>query len=213
MKKVNRYVFSIMMLLVSLPLSACQFKLVTDQKHDVVPQAVRDMAGTYVGLWTMFGLDEEGQVVKLVSWTDTVQAANPRIDGNRAFILATDQMVFEDNNIPPMEVSWQEGYFLKPNGSLGDQFTETNGQITRMIQLSENVFTSASPASSQELASYRLPNISSGQHIMNKVVTRDEGLETHRITRVTTVNWTDSAGQDRSTQFVSLQGFHQRQAE
>ena len=44
---------------------------------------------------------------------------------------------------------------------------------------------------------------------MNKVVTSEEGVEIHRITRVTTVNWTDQAGQERSTQFVSLQGFHQ----
>jgi hypothetical protein len=77
--------------------------------------------------------------------------------------------------------------------------------------LSENVWVSVTPVSSQDLASYRLPNVSSGQHIVNKVVTSEEGVEVHRITRVTTVNWTDQAGQERSTQFVSLQGFHQRQ--
>lgn len=213
MKKVNRYIVSIMILLVSLPLSACQFKLVTDQNNGVVPQAVRDMAGNFAGSWTMFGLDEEGQAVKVVSWTDTVQAENPQIDGDRAYVLVTDEMVYEDNNIPPMQLTWNEGYFLMPDGTLGDQFVESYGQITKFNQLRENVWITVTPVSPQELENYRLPNISSGQHIMNKVVTRDEGLETHRITRVTTVNWTDPAGQERSTQFVSLQGVHQRQAE
>jgi hypothetical protein len=45
------------------------------------------------------------------------------------------------------------------------------------------------------------------------VVTSEEGIEIHRITRVTIVTWTDQAGQDRSIQFVSIQGFHKRQSE
>ena len=212
-RNLNRYIFGIMILLVSLPLSACQFKLVTDQNNGVVPQAVRDMAGTYVGSWTSFGIDAEGQVVKYASWTDTVKAENPQIDGDQAYVLATDEMVFEDNNIPPMKITWKEGYFLMPDGTLGDQFIETFGQITRMSQLSENAWTSATPAHAEELTTFGFPNVSAGQHVVTKVVTSEEGIETHRVTRVTTVNWTDHAGQDRSIQFVSLQGVHQRQSE
>ena len=217
-------------LLLALLLSACQpiqpdpaalsqiqpTETVTDQNNGsahVVPQAVRDLAGNYVGSWTVFGIDEEGQVVKLVSWTDTIQAENPQIDGEQAYVLTTGEMVFDSSNIPPMKIAGKEGYFLLPDGSLGDYFVETNGQLSKSNQLSENVWISVTPASSQDLASYRLPNVSSGQHILNKVVTSEEGVEIHRITRVTTVNWTDQAGQERSTQFVSLQGFHQRQAE
>lgn len=221
---------TISVLLLALLLSACQpiqpdpaalsqiqpTETVTDQNNGsshVVPQAVRDLEGNYVGSWTVFGIDEEGQVVKLVSWTDTIQAENPQIDGEQAYVLTTGEMVFDSSNIPPMKIAGKEGYFLLPDGSLGDYFVETNGQISKSNQLSENVWISVTPASSQDLASYRLPNVSSGQHILNKVVTSDEGVEIHRITRVTTVNWTDQAGQERSTQFVSLQGFHQRQAE
>jgi hypothetical protein len=221
---------TISVLLLALLLSACQpiqpdpaalsqiqpTETVTDQNNGsshVVPHAVRDLEGNYVGSWTVFGIDEEGQVVKLVSWTDTIQAENPQIDGERAYVLTTGEMVFDSSNIPPMKIAGKEGYFLLPDGSLGDYFVETNGQISKSNQLSENVWISVTPASSQDLASYRLPNVSSGQHIFNKVVTSEEGVEIHRITRVTTVNWTDQAGQERSTQFVSLQGFHQRQAE
>lgn len=221
---------TISVLLLALLLSACQpvqpdpaavsqtqpVETVTDQNNGsshVVPQAVRNLEGNYVGSWTVFGIDEEGQVVKLMSWTDTIQAENPQIDGEQAYVLTTGEMVFDSGNIPPMKIAGKEGYFLLPDGTLGDYFVETNGQVSKSNQLSENVWISVTPASSQDLASYRLPNISSGQHVLNKVVTSEGGVETHRITRVTTVNWTDQAGQEHSTQFVSLQGFHQRQAE
>ena len=46
---------------------------------------------------------------------------------------------------------------------------------------------------------------------MVKVVTREKGVETHRITRVTTVSWKDQDGKERWLHFVSLQGFHKRQ--
>ena len=209
MKTLNRHIVSIMMLLVLLSLAACQSMLVTAQE---MPQAVRDMVGTYVGSWDMFGIDAEGQVVKYASWTDTVTAENPQIDGDRAYVHATDEMVFEDSNIPPMTVTWKEGYFLNPDGSLGDQFIESFGQTTRMIQLSENVWTSATPAHAEELTSLGFPN-ASGQHVATKVVTNEAGVETHRVTRVTTVHWTDHAEQDRWIQFVSLKGVHQRQSE
>jgi hypothetical protein len=220
---------TISVLLLALLLSACQpiqphpavlsqiqpTATVADQTNGsshVVPQAVRDLEGNYVGSWTVFGIDEAGQGVKLVSWTDTIQAENPQIDGEQAYVLTTGEMVFDSSNLPPMKIAGKEGYFLLPDGSLGGYFVETNGQLSKRTQLSENVWISVTPASAQDLTSYRLPNVSSGQHILNKVVTSDEGMEIHRITRVTTVNWTDPAGQERSTQFVSLQGFHQRQA-
>ncbi len=179
----------------------------------VVPQAVRDLTGSYVGSWTLFGIDEAGQVFKLVSWTDTIQAENPQIDGEQAYVLTTGEMVFEGNNIPPMNIAGKEGYFLLPDGTLGDYFVETNGQVSKSTRVSDDVWISVTPASPQDLASYRLPNVVSGQHILNKVVTSEDGAEIHRIIRVTTVTWTDDAGQERSTQFVSLQGVHRRQAE
>ena len=219
---------AIPVLLLALLLSACQpiqrdpvgssqvqpTETVTVQNSgssQVVPQAVRDLAGTYAGSWTLFGIDEEGQVVTLMSWTDTIQAENPQVDGDQAYVLTTGEMVFDNSNIPPLQIAGKEGYFLLGDGTLGDYFVETNGQVSKSHHLGEDVWVSVTPASSQDLASYGLPNVSSGQHIMNKVITSEAGVEVHRITRVTTVNWTDQAGQERSIQFVSLQGFHQRQ--
>ncbi len=218
----------ILVLLLALLLSACRpiqrdpaatsqiqpSETATDQDHGsshVIPQAVRDLAGAYAGSWTVFGIDEAGQVVKLVSWTDTIEAENPQIEDEQAYVLTTGEMVFDNSNIPPMKIAGKEGYFLLGDGSLGDYFVETNGQVSKSYQLGENAWISVTPASPQDLASYHLPDGSSGQHIVNKVVTSEGGAEVHRITRVTTVSWTDQVGRERSTQFVSLQGFHQRQ--
>jgi hypothetical protein len=48
--------------------------------------------------------------------------------------------------------------------------------------------------------------------VLVKVVTKEQGVETHRISRLTTVSWKDREGKDRWLQFVSLQGFHKRQS-
>jgi hypothetical protein len=171
------------------------------------------LEGTYVGSWTLFGIDPESNVVKLAAWTDTIKAENAQIDEAQAFVLTTSEMVFEGSNGPPLTFTGKEGYFLLPDGSLGDYFIETFGQVSKSTQLEENVWISVTPVSAEDLASYHLPQDSSGEHVVVKVVTREEGIEIHRITRVTTVTWTGQAGQERSTQFVSLEGFHKRQSE
>jgi hypothetical protein len=43
------------------------------------------------------------------------------------------------------------------------------------------------------------------------VVTKEQVMETHRISRLTTVSWKDKEGKECWLQFVSLQGFHKRQ--
>ncbi len=231
MRNLNRTIFGIMILLVSLFLSSCQpiqapdpaassqsqpIETVTGNNNgssQVVPQAVRDLEGTYVGSWTLFGIDEESKVVELASWTDTIKAENPQMDDEQAYVLTTSEMVFDGSDAPPVTFTGREGYYLMPDGSLGDYFVETFGQVTKSTELGDNVWISVTPASAEDLASYLLPNDSSGQHVLVKVVASEEGVEIHRITRVTTVTWTDQAGQDRSIQFVSIQGFHKRQSE
>src|SRR5689334_6094920 len=99
-RNLNRYIFGNIILLVSLFLSlfllACQpihaldpaassqiqpvqtFTVNHTSNHNSssqgVQKAVRDLEGTYVGSWTLFGIDEESKVVKLAAWTDTIKA-------------------------------------------------------------------------------------------------------------------------------------------
>jgi hypothetical protein len=176
-----------------------------------VPGEVRALQGTYTGSWTLFGVDDKGQAVKRMAWTDTMRAGNPELQGDRAYVTTTDEMTFEGGRVPPLKVQGKEGYFLKKDGGLGDYFIENAGQVNRMVKLADNVWSYTAPASAQELARLGLPNGASGQHVLVKVVTREQGVETHRISRVTTVSWKDTGGQERGLQFVSLQGFHKRQ--
>ena len=55
------------------------------------------------------------------------------------------------------------------------------------------------------------PKGAAGRHVVVKVITNEAGVETHRISRVTTVSWRDHEGKERWSQFVSLQGFHKRE--
>ena len=45
------------------------------------PKEVRALEGTYTGTWTMYGIDEKGEVVKRMSWTDTLKASGAEVKG------------------------------------------------------------------------------------------------------------------------------------
>jgi hypothetical protein len=184
-------------------------------KRDVasasIPREVTAMQGTYKGVWTSFGVDDQGRIVKRMSWTDTMKAEGPALEGDRAFVNTTDEMVFDGARIPPMKITGTEGYLIKPGGTLGDNFIKMYGQEYRWRQLGDNAWAYAAPASPQELAQLGFAKVISGQHVVTKAVNMEQGVETHRITRVTTVNWRDASNEDRWIQFVSLQGVHKRE--
>jgi hypothetical protein len=119
-------------------------------------------------------------------------------------------MTFEGGNIPPFKVQGKEGYLLKKDGSLGDYFIETSGQTYKMVKVGDNVWSYSTPAATQELGRLGFPKEASGQHVLVKVITREQEVETHRISRLTTVSWKDREGKSRVLQYVSLQGFHER---
>jgi len=174
------------------------------------PKEVRDLVGTYTGSWAMFGIDEKGEVVKRMAWTDTIKAEKPEVKGDRAYVSTTDEMTFEGGATPTIKAQGKEGYLLSKDGALGDYFIETSGQTNRMVKVGDNVWSYTTPAAAQELGRLGFPKDASGQHVLVKVVTKEEGAETHRISRLTTVSWKDKEGKERWLQFVSLQGFHKR---
>jgi hypothetical protein len=178
---------------------------------DAVPQAVRDLVGTYSGSWTLSGINDKGDVVKRMAWTDTIKAENAQVKNGRAFVTTSDEMRFEGRKGPPFKVAGTEGYFLLKDGGLGDYFIETSGRLNRMVKVADNVWGYATSASAQELAQLGFPKDASGQHVLVKVVTQEGGVETHRISRLTTASWKDKEGKEHWLQFVSLQGYHKRQ--
>lgn len=175
------------------------------------PKEVRDVVGSYIGSWTSYALDANGQAIKQAAWTDTVKAENPIVEKNRAYVTTTSDMTFEGGRIPPMKVLGREGYMLNSDGSLGEYFIETFGQTYKMQKLAENVSAYTVPVAPQEFARLGMSNALSGQHVLVRVVTFEQGLETHNISRLTTLRWKDQSGKEHTTQFVSLQGRHQHQ--
>jgi hypothetical protein len=182
-----------------------------EKKTSDVPREVRALEGTYTGSWVMYGIDEQGDVVKKMAWTDTMAAAGAEIKGDRAQVKTTDEMMFEGGNAPPFKVEGKEGYFLKKDGTLGDYFIETFGQVNRLVKVGENVWSFTIPAFPQELTGLGFPKEAAGRHVVIKVVGKEQGVETHRISRLSTVTWTDKGGREHVSQFVSLQGYHKRQ--
>ena len=184
-----------------------------EEKAADVPREVRALEGTYIGSWVMYGIDEQGEVVKKMAWTDTMKAAGAEIKGDRAQVKTTDEMMFEGSQAPPFKVGGKEGYFLKQDGTLGDYFIETFGQVNRLVKVGENVWSYTAPAFPQELNRLGFPKGATGRHVVVKVVGKEQGVETHRISRLSTVTWMDKGGKERVSQFVSLQGYHKRRAQ
>jgi hypothetical protein len=175
-----------------------------------VPKEVMALVGTYSGAWKSFGIDAQGQVVLRSAWTDTMKADRPVREPERAWVSTEDVMTFEGRPGAPFKLSGKEGYRFNRDGTLAEYFIETFGQTYRMQKLAEGIWTYAVDASTQELAQLGFPKGAAGRHVVVKVITNEAGVETHRISRVTTVSWRDNDGKERQLQYVSLQGFHQR---
>ena len=176
-----------------------------------VPKEVRALEGTYTGVWTMYGINDKGEVVKKMSWTDTVKATGAEVKGDRAFVTTVDEMTFDGIKAPVVKIEGKEGHFINKDGTLGDAFVEFSGRVTRMSKLGDGIWTYTNAAAEQELTRLGFPKGASGSHVIVKVVTKEQGVETHRISRVTTVTWKDADGKEQTLQFVSLQGHHKRQ--
>jgi hypothetical protein len=179
--------------------------------QDTPPKPVVELAGVYRGTWSMYGIDEKGASVKRMAWTDVMTASSPVVERGRAFVSTLDEMTFEGGRIPPMKIKGTEGYFVAPDGTLGDYFIEANGQTHRVTKLGQNTWVYTTAAYPQELSQLGFKDVVSGQHTVIKTVTSEDGLETHHISRVTLVNWKDAAGKSRWIQYVSLEGVHRRE--
>jgi hypothetical protein len=168
------------------------------------------LEGTYAGAWTMYGIDDKGEVVKKMAWTDVLKAAKAEVKAGRAQVTTVDEMAFEGSKGPPFKIEGKEGYLLTSDGRLGGYFIEMFGQVHQMVKVSNNVWTYATQAAEQELTRLGFPKGATGEHVVVKVVAQVQGIETHRISRITTARWKDKEGNEQTLQYVSLRGYHKR---
>ncbi|MBN1272272.1 MAG: hypothetical protein JXB26_08375 [Candidatus Aminicenantes bacterium] len=203
MKK-NTYFFTIVFIIILL-FSA--FSL----SHAQVPEKLKSMIGIYKGEWTMYGMNKEGNIVERIAWTDKIEMQDPVVKDGKAYAITIDKMTFK-GNIPPQEIKGKEGYYLNEDGSLGDYFIEMQGQEIISHEIGKDVWIYSAPVSTHEYAFLGFSNVFFGKHVLVKVISRKNGNETHRISRVTTIGWMDDSNKGHWIQFVSLKGFHERQS-
>jgi hypothetical protein len=167
-------------------------------------------AGTYQGAWEMLGLDAGDEPYTYLSWTDDIVGSNPRIEGDRAMMDVTDFMVLEDYG--DYEISWIEGVLIEEDGSPGEEFMEMDGEVTIFSQVKDGYYeyqTELARSDFSAWANVTQDNLISGYHTTYKVVTWPDGMETHDITRVTTLEW-DAGDGPQTIEFTSMTGRHQK---
>lgn len=175
-----------------------------------IPKEVQDMVGTYTGDWTWYSYDTtKNEAVKARTWSDVVKAENPVIEGDRAFVSLTNKFNFPDGT--SFEVKGKEGYMLKKDGSLGDNFIEVFGPPRFLVKISEGVSSYVTPADPQELVRFGFPQGTTGQQVAIISKAKEAGVEVHRISRVTNASWKDADGKEHWAHFLSLQGYHKKQ--
>lgn len=174
-----------------------------------IPAEVQAIVGSFTGSWTTYAVNDKGEVVKQMAWTDTIKAEKPTVTADRAFVETIDEMTFEGGRIPPQKIVGKEGYFLNKDGSLGEYFIEIFGQTIPMKKLSSGVWAYSVPGNAREFPALGERFISA-THVLVKTTLMDQGVETHNISRITTLKWKDAEGKERLTQFVSLQGQHRK---
>ena len=181
------------------------------RQSSAVPRAAAKLEGVYRGTWTLYRVDERGAPAKSATWRDVLTASDARIENERALVSTVDRITFDDRRTPPMTVRGAEGYFLTRNGAPGRYFVEVKGTTYRARKVDKNTWVYVMTLSPADLVRLGFERPLAGRHTIVKAVTEEDGVETHRITRLSTVNWEDAKGRSRWTQYVSLVGMHRRE--
>jgi hypothetical protein len=168
--------------------------------------ALKKIEGTYVGEWTAYKPDAQGLTVPTVTWKDTVVSRQVVQTKTEAAVVLDEAMRFDNPRIPAMRFSLKEGYLLDDKGAPTTYFIEVQGKRMLVQSLGSDTFVYNTQPEAQELARMGFTNVRNSLHTMVKVVTTVGGLETHKITRLTTVVLADG----KHYQFVSLAGTHQK---
>ena len=190
-------------------LASASVPAASDQAAGDVPAPVKAIVGHYHGEWQMFGIDGAGNVVERMRWTDSVDATRPRREGDRALVSTSCTMEIAGGGQRKFE--GEEGYFLQADGSLGDYFLGMAGKTVRMPRLADRVFSYSLDADPGEFSGLGFPRDVHGTNVMVKVIVDEAGVETHRLSRVTTLQWRGADGTPRTLQFTSLKGWHKHE--
>lgn len=179
-----------------------------DKSGPAVPERVKQMEGEFAGKWTSFAY-RDGKTVERVSWTDTLVCDGLLVVGNKASVNFQSESVFP-NQSSPRERNWKEGYFLNEDGGVGDRYVEFFGNVRRLKQVSPTTWVYSIPMATAEFKQMGFNRAVAGEHVVIMVERKESGIDTRRLTRITSVVERDASDQEKTVQFISLQGFHKR---
>ncbi|MDP6032729.1 MAG: hypothetical protein QGI00_11705 [Candidatus Marinimicrobia bacterium] len=165
------------------------------------------ISGEFVGEWNLFQYSN-GEIIKAASWIDTLTATNPVINDTIAYVTVKSTMTFDNSHIPPYKMEFEEGFELL-DGNIVNHFFNVMGTKAIESNITENTYVIAQPISTFELNQLGFSSAIEAYHTTLKVIVIVDGVELHKVTRISTVVWESKKGNE-SVQFVSLKGYHKR---
>lgn len=171
-------------------------------------EAITKLAGNYSGEWTSYMMSKDGEIVKAISWIDTLKCGEPIINDTSAYVDVFSSMVFDNPQVPPYKMAFQEGYKLK-KGKVGAHYFTIMGVEQQEQKVDENTYVISKAISPFELKQMGFESTLEATTTTTKVIMEIDGTEYHKITGISTVKWKE--GSDiKLKQFVSLEGFHKK---
>lgn len=174
-----------------------------------VKQEMEKLNGVFAGEWTSYKKGITGEIVVANSWKDTLITEEPIKDETTVHVKVKCSYTFDNPNIPDYYLEFREGFYYEGE-EIKDRFFSSGGSIIKFVQIDENTFMYNQPVHKNEFSQMRFLSGLDGTHSIIKVISDEEGQEFHRITRITTLRYLDENDKIRSTQFVSLKGYHKR---
>ena len=169
-------------------------------------EATEKLKGVYQGTWKSF-VYNQGQTRPGMTWSDRIVAKGEVIeDEDKVYLEAKMTMTYPGGHKQNMEI--KEGYLkLGSEGKKGTRFSIMYGKATLYHELSSLEFAASIPPYPGEAKrlGFSPEHVKKMSHVITKTVDHSSGVETHHITRVTTVKLAK-----RTIQFVSLQGTHRK---
>ncbi len=165
------------------------------------------LAGTYVGKWTMYK-HINGNVEKAISWMDTLICESPVINDTLAYLTVKSKMIFDNPQIQPYNMEFQEGFELSENNELMHYFQYMEGKFYEK-KINENTYIISQPISQFELGQLGFTSAKSAYNTTIKIVVSVNGQEVHQISRISTLIIQNN-DREETIQFVSMNGYHKK---
>lgn len=188
-------------------LLASVFLLTLNTNAQSLKEKLEDISGKYVGEWTAYKYTN-GEIVKSVSWKDTITTSTPVIKDSIAYLTINSTMTFDNPKIPNYSMKFKEGYELSNDGTIR-HFFEINGVKSYQYKISDNTFIVSQPIPQNELYQIGFSKVKKANNTIVKIRLSINEKEVHKISRLSTIV-IQNQDIEEIIQFESLKGYHQK---